>query len=73
MKDIAEYRNYKVITLPQEFSSNCLYLNGTLLHCSQTDYPKSFEVSRRFKFFKLFIYNPISYLGFCTKNRSTAY
>jgi hypothetical protein len=44
MKEIAEDKNYKVITLPQEFSSNCLYLNGTLLHCAESDYPKGFEV-----------------------------
>lgn len=44
MKDIAEFKKYKVIILPDDAASNCLYINGCLIHCTKEEYPKSNEV-----------------------------
>ena len=46
MKEIAEYRKYQVITLPDNYAANCIYVNGTLLHCSETDFPLSSNVNK---------------------------
>ena len=34
MKELAEYKKYHVITIPDLAAINCLYANNTLLHCS---------------------------------------
>ena len=44
MKEISEYKKYQVVTIPEGPAVNCLYLNGTLLHCSHEEYPSSAKV-----------------------------
>jgi hypothetical protein len=44
MKEIAEYKKYHVITIPDLHAVNCIYLNNTLLHCSHEEYPNSAKV-----------------------------
>jgi hypothetical protein len=44
MKEIAEYRKYQVITVPEQSAINCIYVNNTLLHCSKEEFPKSAAV-----------------------------
>ena len=46
MKEIAEYKKYKVVTIPDELASNCIYINGTLLHCAQEEWPNSYDVRK---------------------------
>jgi hypothetical protein len=41
MKDIAEFKKYHIITIPDVHAVNCIYLNSTLLHCSYEEYPNS--------------------------------
>ncbi|XP_070581908.1 N(G),N(G)-dimethylarginine dimethylaminohydrolase 1-like isoform X2 [Ptychodera flava] len=36
--------DYEIITLPDDEAASCLYLNGTLIHCSKEEYPESFKV-----------------------------
>ena len=45
MKEIAEYKKYKIITIPEDQGTNCIFINGTLLHCAQEEWPNSFDVS----------------------------
>jgi hypothetical protein len=45
IKEMAEYKNYKIITLPEDFAVNCIYANGTLLHCAQEEWEKTSDVS----------------------------
>ena len=45
MKEISEYKKYKIITIPDEMATNSVYINGTLLHCSQEEWPNSYDVS----------------------------
>ena len=35
---------YKKIVFPDNTGANCLYVNGTVLHPSQDDYPESYKV-----------------------------
>jgi hypothetical protein len=55
MKELAEYRKYQVITIPDPNGVNCVYLNSTLFHCSLDELPNSakviyirFEKNKRF-------------------------
>ena len=41
MKEMAEYKKYHIITVPDMHGVNCIYLNSTLLHCSFEEYPNS--------------------------------
>lgn len=45
MKELAEYKNYKIITLPDDLAVNSIYVNGTLLHCAQEEWPNTNDVS----------------------------
>lgn len=45
MKEIAEYKKYQVITLPDMCGVNCLYLNNTLIHCSRDELFNSAKVT----------------------------
>ena len=45
MKEISEYKKYQVITVPDVNAVNCIYLNNTLLHCSQEEFPNSAKVA----------------------------
>ncbi len=44
MKDIAEYRKYKIITLPDQHGINCIFLNNALLHCAQEEHHTNSKV-----------------------------
>lgn len=44
MKELSEYKKYQVITVPDLKGVNCLYVNGSLLHCSHEELPKSAQV-----------------------------
>jgi len=44
MKELAEYRKYQVITIPDPNGVNCVYLNSTLFHCSLDELPNSAKV-----------------------------
>ena len=45
MKEIAEFKDYKIITLPDDLGVNCIYANGTLIHCAQEEWPNTSDVS----------------------------
>ena len=45
MKDLAEYKKYQVITVPELNGVNCLYLNNALIHCSHEELSNSAKVS----------------------------
>ncbi|XP_077867082.1 N(G),N(G)-dimethylarginine dimethylaminohydrolase 1-like [Saccoglossus kowalevskii] len=36
--------DYETLTLPEDYASNCLYLNGSLLHVCKEEFPESFQV-----------------------------
>ncbi|XP_077986402.1 N(G),N(G)-dimethylarginine dimethylaminohydrolase 1-like [Glandiceps talaboti] len=36
--------DYETLTLPDDEAANCLYVNGTLIHCSKEEYPESYKV-----------------------------
>lgn len=40
----AAYKNYKVLTVPDDAASNCVFANGTLLHRPPEEYPISAKV-----------------------------
>lgn len=44
MKEIAEYKKYQVITVPDVHGVNCLYINSTLVHCSRDELFNSAKV-----------------------------
>jgi hypothetical protein len=44
MKELSEYKKYQVITVPDPFGVNCLYINGSLLHCHPEEFPNSSKV-----------------------------
>ncbi|XP_033127163.1 N(G),N(G)-dimethylarginine dimethylaminohydrolase 1-like [Anneissia japonica] len=35
---------YRYVTLPDDSAANCLYVNGTLIHCTEEEYPASYKV-----------------------------
>ena len=39
---------YQYLEVPDDTGANCLYVNGTIIHVSKEDYPRSFEVFQRF-------------------------
>lgn len=48
MKEIAEYKKYQVITIPDVLGVNCLYVNNTLIHCSRDELFNSAKVCEQF-------------------------
>ncbi len=44
MKELAEYKKYHVITIPELAGVNCIYANNTLIHCSPDELMKSAKV-----------------------------
>ncbi|XP_071946858.1 N(G),N(G)-dimethylarginine dimethylaminohydrolase 1-like [Antedon mediterranea] len=38
---------YRYLTIPDAKAANCLYINGTLIHCSQDEYPESYKVYQK--------------------------
>lgn len=40
---------YQYLEIPDDIGANCLYLNGTLVHVSDKDYPRSHEVFEKFR------------------------
>ncbi|XP_071820456.1 N(G),N(G)-dimethylarginine dimethylaminohydrolase 1-like isoform X1 [Apostichopus japonicus] len=36
--------DYTTVTLPDDAAANCVYINKTLLHCSQDEFPESYKV-----------------------------
>lgn len=44
MKELAEYKKYHVITIPDVNGVNCIYSNSTLIHCSIEELPNSAKV-----------------------------
>ena len=53
MKEIAEYKKYQVITIPDIHGVNCLYLNNTLVHCSRDELFNSAKVNHNLSNFKI--------------------
>ena len=51
MKELSEYKKYQVITVPDLKGVNCLYVNGSLLHCAIEEMPNSAKVI--FELFKI--------------------
>lgn len=41
MKELAEFKKYQIITVPDLNGVNCLYLNNALIHCSYDELPNS--------------------------------
>ena len=39
---------YEYLEVPDDIGANCLYLNGTLIHVTKQDYPRSYEVFEKF-------------------------
>lgn len=39
--------SYQTITLPEDEAANVLYLNGTLVHRSEGEIPKSYQVTNK--------------------------
>jgi len=66
----AAYKNYKVLTVPEDAASNCVFANGTLLHRPPHEFPISAKViedrmSAHRHFIKLqpASFNAIAHLG----------
>lgn len=36
--------DYMTVTLPDDAAANCVYINKTLLHCSEDEFPESYKV-----------------------------
>lgn len=36
--------SYQTLTVPEDKAANVLYINGTLIHCSQEEIPQSTKV-----------------------------
>jgi len=51
MKELSEYKKYQVITVPDLKGVNCLYVNGSLLHCAIEEMPNSAKVIFNFFLF----------------------
>ena len=39
---------YQYLEVPDDVGANCLYVNGTLIHVTKEDYPRSYEVFEKF-------------------------
>ena len=39
---------YQFLEVPDDIGANCLYVNGTLIHVTKEDYPRSYEVFEKF-------------------------
>lgn len=37
--------SYQTLTVPEDKAANVIYLNGTLIHCSEEEIPESTKVS----------------------------
>lgn len=44
MKELSEYKKYQVITVTDLKGVNCLYVNGSLLHCAHEEFPNSAKI-----------------------------
>ena len=40
--------SYTLVTVPEDFAANCLYINGVLVHRSSEEFPASVEVLKSF-------------------------
>ncbi|XP_078621350.1 N(G),N(G)-dimethylarginine dimethylaminohydrolase 1-like [Branchiostoma floridae x Branchiostoma japonicum] len=38
------HQKYKPLWLPDHFANNCMYVNGTILHCTKETKPESYEI-----------------------------
>lgn len=44
MKEIAEYKKYQIISIPEPGGVNCIFFNNTLLHCSREENANSARI-----------------------------
>ncbi|RNA08047.1 N(G)-N(G)-dimethylarginine dimethylaminohydrolase 1 isoform X1 [Brachionus plicatilis] len=44
MKDLAEYKKYQIISIPDQGGVNCMFVNSTLLHCNNEEFPNSAKI-----------------------------
>lgn len=44
MKELAEYKKYQIISIPDHGAVNCFYANNTLIHCSKEELPNSAKI-----------------------------
>ena len=40
----AHFKNYKCVVFPDDNGANCLFINGTVLHPPESEYPDSYKV-----------------------------
>ena len=40
----SHYKKYKCVIFPDNNGANCLFINGTILHPPEEEYPESFKV-----------------------------
>ena len=40
----ASFKNYNCVVFPDDNGANCLFINGTVLHPPESEYPNSYKV-----------------------------
>ena len=44
IQSIAHFKGYKSVVFPDDNGANCLFINGTVLHPPEVEYPESYKV-----------------------------
>ena len=44
IETLSHYKKYKCVVFPDDNGSNCLFINGTVMHPPEVEYPESYKV-----------------------------